>query len=149
MNSNVHYYYYCYLFIIFTPSIKILRLKTKVKNRAVEWSRLDHQGQPKSFLRKNSIWSLYDYAKLLEEKLVFTIVAFSVIIIVMDIPYFIFLRKKYNLWLSQWLVIMTTLFFRDTAGQERFRTITTAYYRGAMVCLHYESIKNLPLYIHA
>lgn len=23
--------------------------------------------------------------------------------------------------------------FRDTAGQERFRTITTAYYRGAMV----------------
>ena len=22
---------------------------------------------------------------------------------------------------------------RDTAGQERFRTITTAYYRGAMV----------------
>lgn len=29
-----------------------------------------------------------------------------------------------------------SLFFpfpRDTAGQERFRTITTAYYRGAMV----------------
>ena len=25
--------------------------------------------------------------------------------------------------------------FRDTAGQERFRTITTAYYRGAMVCV--------------
>jgi len=25
--------------------------------------------------------------------------------------------------------------FRDTAGQERFRTITTAYYRGAMVRL--------------
>lgn len=24
------------------------------------------------------------------------------------------------------------LYFRDTAGQERFRTITTAYYRGAM-----------------
>lgn len=24
-------------------------------------------------------------------------------------------------------------FFRDTAGQERFKTITTAYYRGAMV----------------
>lgn len=23
-------------------------------------------------------------------------------------------------------------FYRDTAGQERFRTITTAYYRGAM-----------------
>lgn len=25
----------------------------------------------------------------------------------------------------------------DTAGQERFRTITTAYYRGAMVCLSF------------
>lgn len=25
------------------------------------------------------------------------------------------------------------LLCRDTAGQERFRTITTAYYRGAMV----------------
>lgn len=25
--------------------------------------------------------------------------------------------------------------FRDTAGQERFRTITTAYYRGAMVAV--------------
>jgi len=24
-------------------------------------------------------------------------------------------------------------FYRDTAGQERFKTITTAYYRGAMV----------------
>lgn len=24
------------------------------------------------------------------------------------------------------------LFFQDTAGQERYRTITTAYYRGAM-----------------
>lgn len=24
-------------------------------------------------------------------------------------------------------------FYRDTAGQERFRTLTTAYYRGAMV----------------
>ena len=30
------------------------------------------------------------------------------------------------------------LCLRDTAGQERFRTITTAYYRGAMVraCTH-------------
>ncbi|WP_375645362.1 hypothetical protein, partial [Bartonella sp. CL5QHWL] len=25
-----------------------------------------------------------------------------------------------------------TVLYRDTAGQERFRTITTAYYRGAM-----------------
>lgn len=30
-------------------------------------------------------------------------------------------------------IIIFLLFFpRDTAGQERFRTITTAYYRGAM-----------------
>lgn len=27
--------------------------------------------------------------------------------------------------------------FRDTAGQERFRTITTAYYRGAMVSAYF------------
>ena len=26
---------------------------------------------------------------------------------------------------------------RDTAGQERFRTITTAYYRGAMVTMYF------------
>ena len=35
------------------------------------------------------------------------------------------------------MILLTTLSFvsnlRDTAGQERFRTITTAYYRGAMV----------------
>lgn len=28
--------------------------------------------------------------------------------------------------------IINTFFFQDTAGQERYRTITTAYYRGAM-----------------
>ena len=32
--------------------------------------------------------------------------------------------------------------FRDTAGQERFRTITTAYYRGAMV----SSLSELRIY---
>ncbi|XP_011519971.1 ras-related protein Rab-8B isoform X2 [Homo sapiens] len=32
----------------------------------------------------------------------------------------------------------------DTAGQERFRTITTAYYRGAMPCHHY----LLPHHLH-
>jgi len=41
--------------------------------------------------------------------------------------------------------------YRDTAGQERFRTITTAYYRGAMGIMlvyditnekSYENIKN-------
>lgn len=30
-------------------------------------------------------------------------------------------------------LISFILLSRDTAGQERFRTITTAYYRGAMV----------------
>lgn len=42
----------------------------------------------------------------------------------------IFLRKnQFKLILNSWW-----LFFllQDTAGQERYRTITTAYYRGAM-----------------
>uniref|UniRef100_A0A3P8RHQ4 Ras-related protein Rab-13 n=1 Tax=Amphiprion percula TaxID=161767 RepID=A0A3P8RHQ4_AMPPE len=30
----------------------------------------------------------------------------------------------------------------DTAGQERFRTITTAYYRGAMVSHSFDNIRN-------
>jgi len=34
----------------------------------------------------------------------------------------------------KWYVIVVDA--RDTAGQERFRTITTAYYRGAMVGSH-------------
>ena len=33
------------------------------------------------------------------------------------------------------LISLLLLIVRDTAGQERFRTITTAYYRGAMVCI--------------
>lgn len=35
---------------------------------------------------------------------------------------------------------------RDTAGQERFRTITTAYYRGAMVSLNFsvQSLRHFP-----
>jgi len=42
-------------------------------------------------------------------------------------------RKKIN-FLSIYLQYVKTLFvlFQDTAGQERYRTITTAYYRGAM-----------------
>jgi len=32
---------------------------------------------------------------------------------------------------------------RDTAGQERFRTITTAYYRGAMVRLYCGSFMSI------
>lgn len=31
------------------------------------------------------------------------------------------------------LTVLRHIAFRDTAGQERFKTITTAYYRGAMV----------------
>ena len=34
------------------------------------------------------------------------------------------------------ILISTLIFYRDTAGQERFRTLTTAYYRGAMVSVY-------------
>ena len=34
------------------------------------------------------------------------------------------------------------VFLRDTAGQERFHTITTSYYRGAMVCFIQQFILN-------
>lgn len=50
-----------------------------------------------------------------------------------------------------YIVISLLRLFRDTAGQERFRTITTAYYRGAMGIMlvyditqdkSFENIKN-------
>lgn len=48
-----------------------------------------------------------------------------------------------------WWVEMCALCsdYRDTAGQERFRTITTAYYRGAMVslCLHVYYTVKIPV----
>ena len=43
------------------------------------------------------------------------------------------IHNMYNIKISMYN-IQISMYFRDTAGQERFRTITTAYYRGAMVC---------------
>lgn len=45
------------------------------------------------------------------------------------------------------IALHLSCFYRDTAGQERFRTITTAYYRGAMVSL---SLYCMPshVYVH-
>lgn len=37
---------------------------------------------------------------------------------------------------------LTPLFPQDTAGQERYRTITTAYYRGAMGFLLMYDVAN-------
>lgn len=58
--------------------------------------------------------------------------------------------KLYLLFLT-FCVFDCLIIFRDTAGQERFRTITTAYYRGAMGIMlvyditdvkSFENIKN-------
>lgn len=43
-------------------------------------------------------------------------------------------KIKLQIWLvfSIYFVELINVFFRDTAGQERFFTITSTYYRGAM-----------------
>lgn len=51
-------------------------------------------------------------------------------------------RQLHNLAFIITLVLY--LIVRDTAGQERFRTITTAYYRGAMVSLTFSWGWGLP-----
>lgn len=61
--------------------------------------------------------------------------------------------KNISLNINVFINILTKIYFykRDTAGQERFRTITTAYYRGAMGIMlvydvtnekSFENIKN-------
>ena len=44
-----------------------------------------------------------------------------------SIPSFFFLCKSVQLWVND----VCDVVLQDTAGQERFRTITSSYYRGA------------------
>jgi Rab family protein len=45
-------------------------------------------------------------------------------------------------------VLFMYLLLRDTAGQERFRTLTTAYYRGAMGILLMYDVTSLDSFNH-
>ncbi|KAG0424861.1 hypothetical protein HPB47_027928, partial [Ixodes persulcatus] len=44
--------------------------------------------------------------------------------------------------------LMNLCVVRDTAGQERFRTLTTAYYRGAMGILIMYDVTNMDSFNH-
>lgn len=58
--------------------------------------------------------------------------------------------RWFSLYLIKWyfFVVNAALFLRDTAGQERFRTLTTAYYRGAMGILLMYDVTSLDSFNH-
>ena len=49
---------------------------------------------------------------------------------------------------SFFLIQSSVFCFRDTAGQERFRTLTSAYYRGAMVSRSYVIFMQYLIFIY-
>lgn len=62
-------------------------------------------------------------------------------------------KKVLSAWIIHlWFINKFVSFFfwycRDTAGQERFRTLTTAYYRGAMGILLVYDVTNIDSFTH-